>query len=162
MEPRHIGISLGNIGALRDGLGEFSLQIGLRLAAQAPLWRERYGVHFDFHRRAELGALFGADVGYLPVSRWQCWVHQQPKRYALWHSLHQLNKNLPPSGTGQRLVTVHDLNYLYGRNAFSTWRHQRRTLALIQRTDHLAAISQHTAADVRQHQTLRSRARAAG
>ena len=48
-------------------------------------------------------------------------------------------------------MTVHDLNYLYGRNAFSTWRHQRRTRALMRRTDVVVAISHHTAADVRRH-----------
>jgi hypothetical protein len=54
-------------------------------------------------------------------------------------------------GLGRRVVTVHDLNYLYGRNAFSTWRHHRRTRALLHRTDVLVAISRHTAQDVRQH-----------
>jgi hypothetical protein len=34
--PRRIGISLGNIGALHDGLGEFASQIGQRIARQAP------------------------------------------------------------------------------------------------------------------------------
>ena len=151
---RRIGISLGNIGALHDGLGEFALQIGTRIAQQAPAWRALYGMAFDFHLKPSLAGLFGADVGYLPVNRWQRLRHVQAQPYALWHSLHQLNKNLPPKmepGTGVRLVTVHDLNYLYGRNAFSTWRHQRRTLALLRRTDQLVAISQYTANDVRQH-----------
>ena len=151
METRRIGISLGNIGALHDGLGEFALQIGQRMAAQARAWREQHGVAIDFHLRDKLFGLFGSEVGYLPVNRWQRVRHLQPARYALWHSLHQLNKTLPPQGAGVRLVTVHDLNYLYGRNAFSAWRHQRRTLALIRRTDELVAISHHTAADVRQH-----------
>lgn len=151
METRRIGISLGNIGALHDGLGEFALQIGQRLAAQAPAWRERHGIVFDFHRRDRLGNLFGTEVGYLGVTRWQRWHHVQPHRYALWHSLHQLNKTLPPQGSGKRLATVHDLNYLYGNNAFSKWRHHRRTLALMRRTDAVVAISHHTAADVRQH-----------
>ena len=151
---RRIGISLGNIGALHDGLGEFASQIGQRIARQAPLWREQYGIAFDFHLKPSLIGLFGNNVGYLPVSRWQRIRHVQPQPYALWHSLHQLNKNLPPQmepGTGRRVVTVHDLNYLYGRNAFSTWRHGRRTRALLSRTDVLVAISQHTAADVRRH-----------
>jgi glycosyltransferase involved in cell wall biosynthesis len=147
---RRIGISLGNIGALHDGLGEFALQIGKRIAAQAPVWRAQYGITFDFHLRDKLTGLFGADVGYLPVNRWQRVRHVQPARYALWHSLHQLNKNLPPAGCGPRVVTVHDLNYLYGRNAFSTWRHQRRTLALMRRTDQVVAISHYTAGDVKQ------------
>ncbi len=150
MEARRIGISLGNIGALHDGLGEFALQIGTRIAAQAPAWRAQYGINFDFHLRDKLIGLFGTDVGYLPVSRWQRVRHVQPVPYGLWHSLHQLNKNLPPAGCGPRVVTVHDLNYLYGRNAFSTWRHHRRTQALMRRTDQIVAISHHTAGDVRQ------------
>ena len=151
MKTRHIGISLGNIGALHDGLGEFSSQLGQRIAGQAARWQEQYGVRFDFHLREKLIGLFGDQVGYLPVNRWQRLRHVQPQSYALWHSLHQLNKNLPPQHGGPRVVTVHDLNYLYGRNAFSTWRHQRRTQALLRRTDELVAISYHTAADVKKH-----------
>ena len=150
METRRIGISLGNIGALHDGLGEFALQIGTRVAAQAPAWRAQHGIAIDFHLREKLFGLFGPDVGYLPVSRWQRLHHVQPQPFALWHSLHQLNKNLPPNMEpgGPRVVTVHDLNYVYGRNAFSTWRHGRRTRALMRRTDVVVAISRHTAADV--------------
>lgn len=148
---RRIGISLGNIGALHDGLGEFALQIGTRIAAAAPQWRAEHDISFDFHLQAKLGTLFGPNVGYLHVNRWHRLLHRQPAPYALWHSLHQLNKNKPPTGTTTRLVTVHDLNYLYGRNAFSTWRHGRRTRALLRRTDHIVAISQHTASDVQQH-----------
>jgi len=151
MKERHIGISLGNIGALRDGLGEFSLQIGTRIAAMAPAWRDAHGLRIHFHLREKLFGLFGPDVGYIAVNRWQRYHHVQPQPFALWHSLHQLNKTLPPNMEhgATRLVTVHDLNYLYGRNAFSRWRHHRRTLALMRRTDHVVAISRHTANDVR-------------
>ena len=151
-----IGISLGQIGALHDGLGEFSLQIGQRVAAQAGAWQAQYGIRFDFHLRERLFGLFGPEVGYLPVTRWQRIRHIQPERYALWHSLHQHNKSLAPRSlegqrTGVRLVTVHDLNHLYGPPSIRSWQQQRRALALMQRTDALVAISHHTAADVRQH-----------
>jgi len=146
-----VGISLGGVAGLQDGLGEFALQIGSRIARAAPQWRERHGVRFHFHVREKLVGLFGEEVGYLPVTRWQRLRHVQPLRFALWHSLHQLNKTLPPAGCGPRIVTVHDLNYLYGRSAFSTWRHHRRTRALLARTDHVVAISEYTAADVRRH-----------
>jgi glycosyltransferase involved in cell wall biosynthesis len=147
----HVGISLGNIGALHDGLGEFASQIGQRIARAAPLWREQHGVRFHFHLREKFVGLFGDEVGYLTVNRWQRLRHVQPLPFVLWHSLHQLNKNRPPEGCRERVVTVHDLNYLYGRNAFSTWRHHRRTKALLGRTDHLVAISEYTAGDVRRH-----------
>ena len=146
-----IGISLGNMGSLHDGLGEFALQMGQRIAAVAPAWRERDGIAFDFHARTQLHGVFGNDVGYLPVTFGQRLRHVQPQRYALWHSLHQLNKTLPPQGCGPRLVTVHDLNYVYKPNAFSRWRDARRAQALMRRSDHLLAISHYTAADVRRH-----------
>lgn len=148
---RRILISLGNIGALHDGLGEFSYQVGSRVAAQAQAWREAHGIQFVFHTREKFFGLFGADVGYLPINRWQRWRHVQDQPVALWHSLHQLNKTRPPEGAGPRVVTVHDLNFRHGRNAFSVWRHQRRSMALLGRCDEVVAISQHTADDVRQH-----------
>jgi len=150
--PRlRIGISLGNMGSLQDGLGEFALQMGQHIAGIAPRWRERDGISFDFHAREKLHGSFGSAVGYLPVTRWQRLRHVQPERYALWHSLHQLNKTLPPRGCGPRVVTVHDLNYAYKPNAFSRWRDHRRAQALIARTDHIVAISEYSAADVRRH-----------
>jgi len=148
---RRIGISLGNIGYFQDGLGEFTLQIGRRIAAQAPLWRERDGILFDFHLRERLFGQFGPDVGYLAVNRWQRLRHVRPVSYAVWHSLHQLNKTLPPVGSGVRLLTVHDLNYLYHPSAFSRWRHDRRARKLIARSDHVVAISRYTADDVQKH-----------
>lgn len=148
---RHIAISLGNIGTLQDGLGEFALQMGQRVAREAALWRERDRVCFHFHLRERFVGLFGADVGYLPVTRWHRWRHVQAQRFELWHSLHQLNKNLPPAGCGSRLVTVHDLNYLVDKQGFARWRSHRRALAMMRRTDHVIAISQYSAADVRKH-----------
>lgn len=149
--PTRIGISLGNMGSLNDGLGEFALQMGQHIAAVAPRWRSEQGIVFDFHCKAKLHGAFGSDVGYLPVTRWQRLWHTQPAHYALWHSLHQLNKTLPPQGCGPRLTTVHDLNYIYKPAAFSRWRDHRRALALAGRTDHIVAISEYAAQDVRQH-----------
>ena len=146
---RRIVISLGNIGALHDGLGEFSLQVGQRIAAQAQAWRKQHGLHIHFHLRENFFGLFGDEVGYLRVQRSQQWWPWQAGDVALWHSLHQLNKTVPPRGDAVRMVTVHDLSYLYGRNAFSTWRHHRRTCRLMSRTDAVVAISRYTGDDVR-------------
>ena len=106
MITRRIGISLGDIGGLQDGLGEFSLQIGQRIAALAPLWRQRHGIAIDFHLRPRFMGLFGDGVGYLGVTRWQRYRHHQAQPYALWHSLHQLNKTLPPAGCTQRCTAI--------------------------------------------------------
>ena len=97
MTLRRVGISLGNIGALHDGLGEFSLQIGQRVAAAAPSWREQFGIAFDFHLRDKLFGLFGADVGYLAVGRWQRLRHVRPEPYALWHSCTSSTRTCRPA-----------------------------------------------------------------
>lgn len=149
MNERRILISLGNVGGVHDGLGEFSRQLGQRFAAAAPAWRRDHGVHVHFHLREPLFGLFGKDVGYVAVNRWQQWHAALPGEWALWHSLHQLNRTRPPARAGVRVVTVHDLSYQYGRNAFSTWRHHRRALALMSRTDAVVAISRYTADDVK-------------
>ena len=146
-----IGISLGNMGSLQDGLGEFAVQMGSHIAGHAADWRERLGIEFDFHCRRKLFGAFGGEVGYLEVTRWQRLRHVQPVHYALWHSLHQLNKTQTPQGCGPRVVTVHDLNYVYKARRLSVWRDHRRAQALMRRSDHLVAISEYTAADVRRH-----------
>ena len=151
MNESRIGISLGNMGSLQDGLGEFAVQMGSHIAGRARDWRARLGIAFDFHCREKHFGVFGNDVGYLKVTRWQRVRHLQPRPYALWHSLHQLNKTKTPQGCGPRVVTVHDLNYVYEPNSFSVWRDQRRARALLQRSDYLVAISEYTAADVRKH-----------
>lgn len=151
MNERHVLISLGNVGGVHDGLGEFSQQIGQRIAAVAPAWRDQHGIRFHFHLRDKLFGLFGDEVGYLAVHRWQQWHAAIPGDWALWHSLHQLNRTRPPTAAGVRVVTVHDLSYQYGRNAFSTWRHHRRAMSLMSRTDAVVAISRYTADDVRRH-----------
>jgi glycosyltransferase involved in cell wall biosynthesis len=146
-----IGVSLGDVGTLAGGgLPEFCLQVGSRLQA---LVRQHLGpeVGLVFNVRPGLLGCFGDGVDYLAISRWQRYRHLRPEPYALWHSLHQLNKNLPPAGAGVRLVTVHDLNFRYGSRAFSRWRHNRRTRALLARTDRLTAISHYTARDLREH-----------
>jgi glycosyltransferase involved in cell wall biosynthesis len=151
MAERRVLISLGNVGGVHDGLGEYARQLGPRIAAQAPAWRKQHDVHIHFHLREALFGLFGNDVGYVAVSRWQQWHSAIPGPWALWHSLHQLNRTRPPAQAGVRLVTVHDLSYQYGRNAFSTWRHHRRAMALMSRCDAVVAISRYTADDIRRH-----------
>jgi glycosyltransferase involved in cell wall biosynthesis len=144
-------VSLGRSAPGDGGIFEFSSQLAQRIVAAAPAWRDTHGVGFTFHLRPELQGLFGADVGYLPLKPLHRLAHRAPRLFSLWHSTHQMNKSLPPQGCTRRLVTIHDLNYLHGRNAFSRWRHHRRATALLARTDHVVAISEHTAGDVRQH-----------
>ncbi|MFY7941403.1 MAG: hypothetical protein ACOVOX_10890, partial [Burkholderiaceae bacterium] len=147
-EPIRIGISLGNTGNFQDGLGEFSMQLCSRLAARANELRERHGIALYFHLKEELFGVFGNDVSYLPVTRWQRWRHQQPESFALWHKLNQLNKTRPPEGTRQQIATVHDLNFVYFKNGYSQWRDFRKLKQLLESTTHIVTISNYVRDDV--------------
>lgn len=151
MTVRHIGVSLGQIGHFNDGLGEFSRQVGERIAAAAPRLRELHGIEFWFHSLPELHGRFGDQVHYLPIDKWQRVLHRQPVRFDLWHNLHQLNKTRAPLGTAHRVVTVHDLNFLYFKGAYSRWRDGRRMRRMMRRTDHVVAITHYVLGDVRHH-----------
>lgn len=144
-------ISFGRSAPGDGGIFEFSSQLAARIARAAPRWREQLGVGFGFHLREELHGRFGDAVGYRPLERLQRWWHRSERPVALWHSTHQMNKFRPPAGCQRRLVTVHDLNYLYGRPALSVWRHDRRLRALLSRTDAVATVSAHSGTDVRRH-----------
>ncbi|XVJ70376.1 MAG: glycosyltransferase family 4 protein [Rhizobacter sp.] len=150
-EPIRIGISLGNTGNFQDGLGEFSMQLCSRLANKAPQLKVDFGVELFFHMREKFHGLFGDEVSYLPVSRWQRWSHRLDQHFSLWHKLHQLNKTRPPKGTSHRLVTVHDLNFLYFKTGYSRWRNLRQIRLLLQQSTDVVTISDYVRKDVIEH-----------
>ncbi len=148
MAPRRIGISLGNTKGQAGGVGEYSLQLGLALAAQAPRLRQEHGLELHFHCVQALHGRFGDEVHYLPVKRMQEWVHRAPVHMDLWHGLSQLNRYGPPGGQGLRMVTVLDLNYLYEKTGLSHWRHGWRMRQLLTGQQAVVTITRHVANDV--------------
>lgn len=148
---RRIGISLGNLDRFVDGLGEFAQQLGLALAARAPGLRAQHGIDLHFHTVPALRGCFGDAVAYLDVQRSQEWWHRQPLRFDLWHVLNQLNRYPAPQGTGCRMLTVHDLNFVHVKTGYSRWRDGRRVRRLLARNDRIVTISDHVAADLDRH-----------
>jgi len=147
--PVHIGLSLGRVEHWHDGLGEFSRQLGLTLAAQAPQLQAEHGWRLHFHLPARWHGCFGDGVGYLATHSSQRWLHLRASRFALWHVLHQHNRLRAPLGTLHQVETVHDLNFLHAKSPAKIARYraiQRRRLA---QRDAAIAITQHVAADLR-------------
>jgi response regulator RpfG family c-di-GMP phosphodiesterase len=67
----------------------------------------------------------------------------------VWHLLAQTIRYGPPQGAGRRLLTIHDLNFLYAKGVFSRLRHRWRLRSLLRHCDELVTISEHVAGDVR-------------
>ena len=145
---RHIGLSLGRLSHWHDGLGEFSRQLGLALAAQAPRLRDEAGWQFHFHLPSAFHGVFGDQVGYLATHTTQRWLHLRGSRFALWHVLHQHNRLRAPLGTQHRVETVHDLNFLHSKSPAKVERYRRRQQQRLAGCDTAIAITHYVAADI--------------
>lgn len=146
----NIGIGFDRMRILHDGLGEFAVQLGRRIAAQAAEWRLRYGVVFSFHMRDELHGLFGEDVNYLSQHKNQKFIHLADTRFALWHTLNQHARFVAPLGTRHWVMTVHDFNFLYEPGVRRPRSIVLKNRLMLARTDAVITISDYVAADLRQ------------
>lgn len=145
---QHIGLSLGRIAHWHDGLGEFSRQLGLALAAQAPRLRDELGWHLHFHLPSAFHGVYGDQVGYLATHTTQRWLHLRATRFALWHVLHQHNRLMAPLGTRHQVETVHDLNFLHAKSPAKIARYRQRLRRRLARRDLAIAITHYVAQDL--------------
>jgi glycosyltransferase involved in cell wall biosynthesis len=148
MNKRHIGLSFGRVEHWHDGLGEFSRQLGAELALRAEALRRDHGIQLHYHLPKRWHGRFGRDVGYLSLHTLQRFWHWQPVRFALWHRLHQHIRLLPPSGTEQRVETVHDLNFLHLKSGSKRERYRQRMARRLRGSAAVVAITQHVADDI--------------
>lgn len=149
---RHIGVSLGMIDSLSDGLGEFSTQICERIAEVAPVWREQNDVQFHLHMPRQWHGRFGKQVSYLDTSKLQGYWHWQGlRRFDVWHGLNQLGRIIPPLGTHRSLLTIHDLNPIYHdseRDAHTALHKLNRRLRSF---DEVTTLTHYVEGDIRKH-----------
>jgi len=149
---RHIGISLGMIDSLSDGLGEFSTQVCTHVARVAPAWGERDGVRFHLHMPRRWHGRFGDDVGYLATHKSQGYVHLQGlRRFEVWHGLNQLGRIIPPLRTRRALLTIHDLNPVYHDSEVRARRALDKLRRRLAHFDEVTALTRHVEGDIRRH-----------
>lgn len=153
---RHLGISFGNIRHFHDGLGEFSRQFGLHVAAFAQRWREESGVQVHLHLPHRWHGMFGEHVKYLSTQKSQRLLHYQPTRFDVWHQLHQHIRFRPPLGAAHCITTLHDLNAAYSKEGFSRWRALNKQVRLLSRADEIICISDHVLSDLRRLTRLKT------
>lgn len=148
----HIGISFGQINSLVDGLGEFSCQIAASLADQADELHARHGLVIHLHLPKKWHGRFGERVRYLDRHSLQRHLHLRGTRFAIWHTLNQLSRLRPPVLSRHRIMTIHDLNFLYtGEPANQEARALRRIRQSLGWHDHATTLTHYVAGDIRRH-----------
>ena len=149
-KQQHIGLSLGMIDSLSDGLGEFSTQLCERVAKAAPAWREK-NIHFHLHMPQRWHGRFGDNVSYITTSKLQGYWHWQGRpHFSVWHAFNQLGRIIPPFFTSRSVLTIHDLNFLYHENE----RRQKRALTKLQgrlrKFDEVTTLTRYVEKDIQQ------------
>lgn len=148
---RNIGLSLGKLDSLSDGLGEFSTQICERIAAVAPAWRAE-GVQFHLHMPRHWHGRFGDAVSYLDtrssqsICHWQGW-----RRFTGWHGLNQLGRVGPALFTQHSLLTIHDLNTLYHDDERTARKSLNKLRKRLRKFDQISTLTHHVEGDIRKH-----------
>lgn len=145
---QHIALGLGRVRHWHDGLGEFSRQLVLALAEQAPRLAEERGWRLHVHLPRRWHGLFGDAIGYLDTHTSQRWLHLRATRFALWHTVHQHNRLRAPWGTQRQVETVHDLNFLHAKSPAKIARYRNILRRRLAQRDAVVAITRYVADDI--------------
>ena len=136
-----------------SALGQFGTHLTNAILAQAPVGLEATALVRD----AEAGYL-GAGIHYRKL-RFYDGFFAMRGRYDVWHNLHQGARYWPRSKQTRLVLTVHDLNFLYRedysliKRAARLKQHQIR----VNRANVLVTVSEHTAAELREHLDVRDK-----
>ncbi len=134
------------------GVGEFCKQLGNELGKQAVLLRERYGIELYFIVPPSFRKCFGDEVHYIcmPIALRHLLI-LYPYKTDLFHMPHQycLFKNLRHAD--KRLMTIHDINFMYEKQGKKLERAIQRFERKIKQMDYTNYISEFVKEDTNKH-----------
>lgn len=91
---------------------------------------------------------------YIPVRKWQKFIPSSLPRVDVWHSTYQSFRFLRKPNNTRQVITIHDLNFLYEKNAYKAQYHLDRLQQRVNRADALVTISQFVASDIKKNLQL--------
>ncbi len=133
------------------GLGQIALNYGRWYATHAESMDGQVRVTL-LVPRGYIGA-FGDGVDYIEAKDIYRLMPQLMPRYDLWHSIHQLTPFRPRKGT-PRILTIHDLNFLYEKHGAKQQRYLRRLQRECDSASTVCFISQFARSTALQHLKL--------
>ncbi|MEE1178225.1 MAG: glycosyltransferase [Paludibacteraceae bacterium] len=100
-------------------------------------------MHFNFlvKKRKYLG-IYGHKVGYfLHLGIYKKFPSLMLRHFDLWHSVHQLYRDCPRNKSTKRILTIHDLNFLYEKEECKSQKYMDALCDKINNAHYLVAIS---------------------
>lgn len=100
-------------------------------------------MHFNFLvKKKKYIGVFGHKVGYLlHLGIYKKFPALMLRRFDLWHSVHQLYRECPRNKSTKRILTIHDLNFLYEKNEHKAETYLEALCDKIDNAHQLVAIS---------------------
>lgn len=105
-------------------------------------------MHFNFLVRSDQMNTYGDKVGYLKHRSIYKILPILLRRFDLWHSVHQLYRECPRNKSTKRILTIHDLNFLYEKNDQKAQKYKKSIGKKIDNAHHLVAISNFAKSEV--------------
>lgn len=125
------------------GVGEFCRQLGTRIGQRAADLRNRYGIEFHFILPPRWEGCFGKDVRYIPLPvALRHLLSIDPRPADLFHMPHQYCRFKHLHRARHRLMTIHDVNFMYEKAGRKQARSIRRFQNKINLIDHTNFISE--------------------
>jgi len=129
------------------GLFEYCQQLGNALKALKEPKDE-----LGFYLNPTLRHHFNENDFFVDQHGLQKFLFPRLKNIDLWHTTYQLSRYVPQSSKIKRVLTVHDLNFLYeGKSAAKVKKYLQKHQENIDRCDHIVAISEFTRQDIIKH-----------
>lgn len=131
------------------GLGQIAMSYGQWYAAHPETIVEGCEVTL-LVPKAFVGA-FGDKVGYLEARDIYRLLPCLMPRYDLWHSIHQMSPFRPSSRSTRRIVTIHDVNFIYEKRGAKRQKYTHRLQRECDSADVICFISGFAQNDTAKH-----------
>jgi glycosyltransferase involved in cell wall biosynthesis len=112
--------------------------------------------NISFYLPGQAEHVFGEDINRLPQNFTHKFLFPDTKKIDVWHCTYQGSKYYPFRKNLVKILTVHDLNFLYDRNRSETKikRHLNNLQRKINDAQHIVAISHFVLDDLNRHLSL--------
>lgn len=131
------------------GLGQIAMSYGQWYAAHPETIVEGCEVTL-LVPKAFVGA-FGDKVDYLEARDIYRLLPCLMPRYDLWHSIHQMSPFRPSSRSTRRIVTIHDVNFIYEKRGTKRQKYTHRLQRECDSADEICFISRFAQKDTAKH-----------
>ncbi|WP_051697731.1 glycosyltransferase [Prevotella sp. 10(H)] len=154
MKKRSVLIDLRYLEYLTNGFGQLSLNYGSYIKNNADKIQD---LDITLLVPKQYIGKFGDHIKYLEFKRKYKFYPFLLPHYDIWHSITQQVKCISIDSNTVRVISIHDLNFLYERSASKAKRKLKRQQAIIDIVDAITAISHFTIGEIETHLNLKGK-----